>query len=94
MKWTKAHMKKDKMSDAVKMMRDIRDCLSRELQGMSAAEQIAYVEAKSQKREVESETRYRTGSWTRAEQEATEAYRQGNLEAYKSLDEMTHDILS
>lgn len=46
-------MKKSKAFDAVKTMRDIRDRLSRELQGMSAAEQIAYIEAKSRRRKVE-----------------------------------------
>jgi hypothetical protein len=40
------------------------------------------------------EGRYYTDSWTRAEQEATEAYQQGNLKAYESVDEMMDDILS
>jgi hypothetical protein len=39
------------------------------------------------------EARYYTESWTRAEQEATKAYRQGGLKAYASVDEMVDDIL-
>ena len=40
------------------------------------------------------EARYYTESWMQAEQEATEAYRQGGLKAYASVDEMMDDILS
>ena len=40
------------------------------------------------------EARYHTESWIQAEQEATEAYRQGGLKAYASVDEMMDDILS
>jgi cytoplasmic iron level regulating protein YaaA (DUF328/UPF0246 family) len=40
------------------------------------------------------EARYYTESWMQAEQEATEAYRQGGLRAYASVDEMMDDILS
>ena len=39
------------------------------------------------------EARYHTESWIQAEQEATEAYRQGGLKAYASVDEMMDDIL-
>jgi len=38
------------------------------------------------------EARYHTESWIQAEQEATEAYRQGGLKAYASVDEMMDDI--
>ena len=40
------------------------------------------------------EARYYTESWMQAEREATEAYRQGGLKAYDSVDEMVDDILS
>jgi hypothetical protein len=40
------------------------------------------------------EARYYTEPWIQAEQEATEAYRQGGLKAYASVDEMMDDILS
>ncbi len=39
------------------------------------------------------EARYYTESWIQAEREATEAYRQGGLKAYASVDEMMDDIL-
>lgn len=41
-----------------------------------------------------SEALYYTESWTQAEQEATEAYRQGGLKRYTEVDEMLDDILS
>ena len=40
------------------------------------------------------EARYYTESWMQVEREATEAYRQGGLKAYDSVDEMVDDILS
>ena len=40
------------------------------------------------------EARYYPESWTQAEQEATEAYRQGGLKRYTEVDEMLDDILS
>jgi len=40
------------------------------------------------------QARYYTESWMQAEREATEAYRQGGLKAYASVDEMMDDILS
>jgi hypothetical protein len=40
-------MKKNKTFDAVKMMRDIRDCMSEEMKGMTVEEQIKYIERKS-----------------------------------------------
>ena len=43
---------------------------------------------------VSDEARYYTEPWIQAEQEATEAYRQGELKAYGSVDEMMDDILS
>jgi len=43
---------------------------------------------------VSDEARYYTEAWIQAEQEATEAYRQGELKAYASVDEMMDDILS
>jgi cytoplasmic iron level regulating protein YaaA (DUF328/UPF0246 family) len=39
------------------------------------------------------EARYHTESWIQAEREATEAYRQGGLRAYASVDEMMDAIL-
>ena len=40
-------MKKNKTFDAVQMMRDIRDGMSREIRGMAPEKQIAYIEKKS-----------------------------------------------
>jgi len=40
-------MKKDKRFDAVKMMRRIRDQMSKEIKGMTPKEQIEYVGKKS-----------------------------------------------
>ena len=40
-------MKKDKIFDAVKMMRDIRDRMSEEMKGMTPKQQIEYIERKS-----------------------------------------------
>jgi hypothetical protein len=40
-------MKRDKSFDAVKTMRKIRDKMSKEIKGMSAKEQIEYIEKKS-----------------------------------------------
>ena len=39
------------------------------------------------------EARYYTEPWIQAEREATEAYRQGGLKAYASVDEMMDDII-
>ncbi len=36
-------MKKDKSFDAVKMMREMRNRMSKEMQGMSPGEQIEYI---------------------------------------------------
>jgi hypothetical protein len=44
--------------------------------------------------DVADEERYLTESWQQAEQEATEAYVQGGLKAYDSVDEMIDAILS
>jgi hypothetical protein len=40
------------------------------------------------------EERYLTESWQQAEQDASEAYMQGDLKAYDSVDEMIDAILS
>ena len=40
-------MKRDNSFDAVKTMRKIRDKMSKEIKGMSAKEQIEYIEKKS-----------------------------------------------
>ena len=40
------------------------------------------------------EARYYTEPWIQAEQEATEAYRQGGLKSYADIDEMLDDILA
>ena len=40
------------------------------------------------------EERYQTEDWQQAEREATEAYRQGGLKAYASVDAMVDDILA
>jgi len=40
-------MKKDKGFNAVKMMRKIRDQMSKEIKGMTPKEQIEYIEKKS-----------------------------------------------
>ena len=40
-------MKKDKRFDAVKMMRRIRDQMSKEIKGMTPKEQIEYIEKRS-----------------------------------------------
>ena len=40
-------MKKDKVLDAVKMMRKIRDQMSKEIKKMTPKEQIEYIEKKS-----------------------------------------------
>lgn len=44
--------------------------------------------------DIADEERYLTESWQQAEQEATEAYMQGGLKAYDSIDEMIDAILS
>jgi len=44
--------------------------------------------------DIDDEERYLTESWQQAEQEASEAYRQGDLKAYDSVDEMIDDILA
>jgi len=44
--------------------------------------------------DVAGEDRYLTESWQQAEREATEAYRQGGLKAYVSVDAMMDDILA
>jgi hypothetical protein len=44
--------------------------------------------------DIADEERYLTESWQQAEQEATEAYMQGGLKAYDSVDEMIDAILS
>lgn len=44
--------------------------------------------------DIADEERYQTQGWQEAEQEATEAYRQGGLKAYHSVDEMMDDILA
>ncbi len=49
---------------------------------------------KSEFIDIAGEERYLTESWQQAEQEATEAYRQGDLKAYDSVDEMIDDILA
>ena len=41
-----------------------------------------------------SEACYYTESWIQAEQEATEAHRQGGLKSYADIDEMLDDILA
>ncbi|MCL0090499.1 hypothetical protein M1O13_00635 [Dehalococcoidia bacterium] len=43
--------------------------------------------------DMSGEERYYTESWIRAEREATEAYKRGELRAYGSVDEMMDDIL-
>jgi fibrillarin-like rRNA methylase len=44
--------------------------------------------------DITGEDRYLTESWQQAEQEATEVYRQGSLEAYDRVDHMIDDILA
>jgi hypothetical protein len=46
-------MKKHKTFDAVKMMREIRNRMSKEIKGMVPEEQIEYIEKKSGLRRVE-----------------------------------------
>ena len=46
-------MKRDNSFDAVKTMRKIRDKMSKEIKGMSAKEQIEYIEKKSGSRREE-----------------------------------------
>jgi hypothetical protein len=43
--------------------------------------------------DIADEERYLTESWQQAEQDATEAYMQGDLKAYDSVDEMIDDII-
>jgi hypothetical protein len=50
-------MKKDKIFDAVKMMREIRDQMSEEIKGMTPKEQIEYIEKKSGFRRFQREKR-------------------------------------
>ncbi len=42
--------------------------------------------------DMSGEERYYTEPWTKAEREATEAYKRGGLKAYGSVDEMMDDI--
>ena len=44
--------------------------------------------------DITDEDRYLTEGWQQAEQEATQAYRQGGLKAFDSVDEMIEDILA
>ena len=44
--------------------------------------------------DIADEERYLTESWQQAEREATEAYQQGGLKTYDSVDEMIDDILA
>jgi hypothetical protein len=44
--------------------------------------------------DLSGEERYLTASWQQAEREATEAYREGGLPAYDSVDQMMDAILA
>jgi hypothetical protein len=49
---------------------------------------------KSEFIDIADEERYLAEGWQQAEQEATEAYQQGGLKAYDSVDAMIDDILA
>jgi hypothetical protein len=76
---------------------DYRQQLLEEIRGLSPRElEKIYRAVVFLKEEfiVSDEARYYTEAWIQAEQEATEAYRQGGLKVYASVDEMMDDILS
>jgi len=80
----------------VSTVTDYRQRVLDELSGLSPAElEKVYRAILFLKEEFldSGEARYYTQSWTKAEQEASEAYRRGGLQIYESVDEMVDEIL-